>query len=165
MDTPPQSDTWQVDPAKYPNAQRLVDLCGEFLSEIQDLTPSRDLEEFLNKNYGLGNKYYDGMAELVKIGIREGWAANTEIDGPNYRRSKVVLPSDKTRHFSLTTVWMDSQAIYSGEYHKHVYGEINCVIPVDEGAEMRGMQGWQSHGWTSPGAGTHHYPQVRLLLN
>lgn len=57
---------------------------------------------------------------------------------------------------------MDSQDEYSGQYHSHPYGEINCVIQLDDAAELKGMQGWQGAGWTSPGAGTHHYPQVRL---
>jgi hypothetical protein len=82
------------------------------------------------------------------------------MDGPKYRRSKVALPSNETKYLSITTVWMDSQEEYSGQYHKHPYGEINCVIPFDDTAELKGMQGWQHEGWTSPGAGTHHYPQV-----
>lgn len=85
------------------------------------------------------------------------------MDGPKYRRSKIKLPSAETRFFSLTTVYMQSQEEYSGQYHKHPYGEINCVIQIDKTAELKGMQGWQSAGWTSPGAGTHHYPQVRFL--
>lgn len=47
------------------------------------------------------------------------------------------------------------------QYHVHPYGEINCVVQIDESAELKGMQGWQGAGWTSPGPGTHHYPQVR----
>ena len=50
---------------------------------------------------------------------------------------------------------------YSGQYHSHPYGEINCVVQIDKTAELKGMQGWQAAGWTSPGPGTHHYPQVR----
>lgn len=155
-----EADAWQVDPVKYPNARLLVDVCSEFFAEIEDLTPGRDLEEYLNKNYNRGNRFYDEICRLIKLGIEEGWAADTELDGPKYRRSKIVLPSAKTKFFSLTSVWMDSQEIYSGQYHKHVYGEINCLIPFDETAEMKGMQGWRSHGWTSPAAGTHHFPQV-----
>ena len=72
-------------------------------------------------------------------------------------------PSPLTRFFSLTSVWMDSREmeVLRGDYHKHVYGEINCIVPYQEGAQMKGMQGWMGKGWTSPGAGTHHYPQVR----
>lgn len=56
---------------------------------------------------------------------------------------------------------MDSQERYAGQYHVHPYGEINCVVQIDESAELKGMQGWQGAGWTSPGPGTHHYPEVR----
>lgn len=85
------------------------------------------------------------------------------MDGPKYRRSKIKLPSAETRYFSLTTVYMDSQEEYSGQYHKHPYGEINCVVQIDKTAELKGMQGWQGAGWTSPAPGTHHYPQVGYL--
>ena len=53
------------------------------------------------------------------------------------------------------------QDILSGQHHGHPYGEINCVIPLDDRAELRGMKGWQGKGWTCPGPGTHHFPQVR----
>lgn len=59
------------------------------------------------------------------------------------------------------TVLMDSDEVFSGEYHQHPYGEINCVVPIDDTAEIKGFAGWQGAGWTCPGPGTHHYPQVR----
>lgn len=155
-----EPNPWQVDPDKYPNAVLLVEVCKKFFAEIEDLTPGRDLEEYLNKNYNVGHPYYEEINRLIKLGMVEGWACNIEIDGRKYRRSKLLAPSADTRFFSLTTVWMDSQEVYSGEYHKHVYGEINCIIPVDDAAELKGMQGWRHSGWTCPGAGTHHYPQV-----
>ncbi len=58
-------------------------------------------------------------------------------------------------------MYIDSEEEFLGQYHVHPYGEINCVIPIDEKAQLKGMQGWQGAGWTSPGPGTHHYPQVR----
>jgi hypothetical protein len=85
------------------------------------------------------------------------------MDGPKYRRSKIALPGPETKYLSITTVYMNSQEMYSGNYHKHPYGEINCVVQIDPTAELKGMQGWQGAGWTSPGPGTHHYPQVRLM--
>lgn len=56
---------------------------------------------------------------------------------------------------------MDSQDEYRGQYHLHPYGEINCVVQIDDSAELKGMNGWMGAGWTSPAAGTHHYPEVR----
>jgi hypothetical protein len=38
---------------------------------------------------------------------------------------------------------MESQEEFSGQYHSHPYGEINCVVQIDENAELKGMQGWQ----------------------
>jgi hypothetical protein len=109
----------------------------------------------LNKNYGPGNPVYEDLCSLTRQGIEEGWAANIELDGPKYRRSKVALPRPETRYFSITTVYMESDVEYSGQYHSHPYGEINCVVQLDETAQLKGMQGWQGAGWTSPGAGTH----------
>jgi hypothetical protein len=91
----------------------------------------------------------------------EGWVATDEIDGSKYRRTRIGAPSEANRFFSITTVYIDSDEEYRGEYHLHPYGEINCVIQLDASAELKGMSGWQGAGWTSPGPGTHHYPMVR----
>lgn len=174
-----------LDIEKWPSAQRFVERCTEFLNEVQDLwvplrpfpnlfsarvwsnearslrTPGKDLEARLNRDYGPGNPFYEDFCACIKQGVKEGWVAETELDGPKYRRGKISVPTPETRYFSITTVFMDSQEEYSGQYHAHPYGEINCVIQIDAGAELKGMQGWQGAGWTSPGPGTHHFPQVR----
>jgi hypothetical protein len=124
-------------------------------------TPGKDLEKYLNTHYGSGNPIYEDLCRLTRKGVEEGWAANIDIDGQHYRRSKIALPKEETRYFSITTVYMESDDVFSGQYHSHPYGEINCVVQIDKTAELKGMQGWQGAGWTSPGAGTHHYPQVR----
>ena len=65
---------------------------------------------------------------------------------------------------SITTVFFDSQEIYAGQYHKHPYGEINCVVPIDPTFELEGLpveENWQGAGWTSLAPGTHHYPRAR----
>jgi hypothetical protein len=125
-------------------------------------TPGHELEVFLNSNYGPGNPIYEDICKYIRQGVenQEGWCAVEEIDGARYRRSKICLPSEETRFFSITTVYMDDETGFKGQYHKHPYGEINCVIPFNDRAELRGMSGWQGAGWTSPGPGTHHYPEV-----
>lgn len=65
---------------------------------------------------------------------------------------------------SITTVYMDSDEEYSGQYHSHPYGEINCVVQIDKSAELKGMQGWQGAGWTSPGPGTHQSVPSSVLV-
>ncbi|KAL4900420.1 hypothetical protein BDW74DRAFT_182751 [Aspergillus multicolor] len=147
----------------HPNAEKLISTAEEFLSEVADLTPGTILENHLNTTYGPGNKYYDTFRSLIlqALSNAEPWVATDPLDGPKYRRSRLVAPSERTRYFSITTVYMESVSEYRGQYHLHPYGEINCVIPVTEGAELKGMNGWQGAGWTAPAAGTHHYPEVR----
>jgi hypothetical protein len=118
-------------------------------------TPGHDLEQYLNAHYGPENPLYQKLCDLTRRGYDEGWVANIDLDGKRYRRSKILLPSAENRFFSITTVFMDSQDVYSGQYHAPPYGEINCVVQIDKTAELKGMQGWQGAGWTSPGAGTH----------
>lgn len=82
---------------------------------------------------------------------------------------------------SITTVFFDSKEEYAGQYHKvsliesgscievidamqHPYGEINCVVPIDDTFELEGLpigENWQGAGWTSLAPGTHHYPRSR----
>ncbi|KAH0525899.1 hypothetical protein TsFJ059_009301 [Trichoderma semiorbis] len=147
----------------HPNQQKLIDRAREFLAEVEDLTPGKDLEATLNRDYGPGNPYYDDFCRLIREALEndEGWVAVDEIDGPKYRRTRISPPSELNRHFSITTVYMDSQEEYRGQYHLHPYGELNCVVQLDSSAELMGMSGWQGSGWTSPGPGTHHYPEVR----
>jgi hypothetical protein len=164
----------------FPSPTLIQPLCS-------NSTPGHQLEAYLNKNYGPGNPIYEDLCNLTRQGLKEGWVANFELDGAKYRRSKILLPSAENRFFSITTVYMESEeevrfaplshhraliflstvyadadsTQYSGQYHSHPYGEINCVVQIDKTAELKGMQGWQGAGWTSPGPGTHHYPEVR----
>jgi hypothetical protein len=162
----------ELDLSVHPTAEKLVARCRDFFAEVENLTPGSALEARLNSEYGPGHPIYEDFCTYIRRGVadNEDWIAgpSTELDGPRYRRSKISLPCLENRFFSITAVYMDSRdesqgpdEVYSGQYHQHPYGEINCVIPIDTSAELKGMQGWQGAGWTSPGAGTHHYPQVR----
>ncbi|KAI9371101.1 hypothetical protein BJX61DRAFT_535094 [Aspergillus egyptiacus] len=147
----------------HPNAEKLIALVQDFLSEVSDLTPGQPLETHLNTHYPPTSPFYQDLRALILSGLTEGWVATSALDGPKYRRSILHPPSPATRYFSITTVYMDSEGddAYRGQYHLHPYGEINCVVPVDEGAQIRGMNGWMGAGWTAPAPGTHHYPEVR----
>lgn len=147
----------------------LINLCIEFLAKVKDKTASNNLEQWLNDTYGPDSETYQRIADLVIEGVAQGWAANTEISGPNYRRSRLCEPCAETFYFSITTVFMDSkgyeldnaQRTFRGDYHQHPYGELNMVIPLDEGAVLAGPRGWQGAGWTAPSPGSHHFPEVK----
>jgi hypothetical protein len=132
-----------------------------FLDEVKNLTPGADVEAWLNRTYGRGSDLYEDLARLVRAGVDQGWAANIEIDGRRYRRSKICDPGPETFYFSITAVYMESQENYRGDYHLHPYGELNMVVPLNPGAVLAGPNGWRGAGWTAPAPGSHHYPEVR----
>ncbi len=143
------------------NRDELIQRSIKLLDEIKDMTPGSEVERWLNKTYGPGSDLYDNLARLIKAGVEEGWAANIEVDGRRYRRSRICDPTAETFNFSITAVYMDSRERYRGQYHAHPYGEMNMVVPVDEGAVLAGPNGWCGPGWTAPAPGSHHYPEVK----
>jgi Domain of unknown function (DUF4863) len=154
------------------NREELVQRSIPFLREVKDMTPGAKMERWLNETYGETSALYQDLARLIKIGIEEGWAANQEVDGPNYRRSRILEPTPETFQFSITAVYMnstdpqrfkdeDDHEVLRGQYHGHPYGELNLVVPLTKGAELKGLQGWQGPGWTAPDPGSRHYPEVR----
>lgn len=153
------------------NADReaLLAASAAFLEEVRDMTAGTETERWLNRTYGPDSELYRTLARLVRKGVEDGWAANVEVDGPLYRRSRIAEPSGRTSWFSITAVYMDStgnrqgnpQDAYRGQYHVHPYGELNLVVPLDEGAALMGPNGWCEAGWTAPAPGSHHYPEAR----
>lgn len=148
---------------------QLIARSAAFLKEVKNKTAGKELELWLNATYGPGTPLYEELAGLIKQGIEEGWAANVEIAGSRYRRSRLAEPSSETEYFSITAVYMDSLAngdvdtasVFRGDYHAHPYGELNMVIPLNPGAELAGPLGWRGPGWTAPEPGSHHYPEAR----
>jgi hypothetical protein len=147
----------------------LIKYSINFLDEVKNMTAGTKVEQWLNKTYGPGSDLYDKLADLIKAGIEEGWAANIAISGPRYRRSRICEPVAETFYFSITAVYMDSrddassntETVFRGDYHAHPYGELNMVIPLNEGAVLAGPNGWCGAGWTAPAPGSHHYPEVK----
>ncbi len=139
------------------------------LQEVKDMTTSTEVEQWLNTKYGVESELYKELARLITLGVQEGWAADAEIAGPRYRRSRLAAPSDETSFFSITAVLMDStdnnqnnpEGSFRGGYHLHPYGEFNLVIPLNEGAAIAGPNGWCYGGWTAPAPGSHHFPEAK----
>ncbi|MCP3708710.1 DUF4863 family protein [Paraburkholderia sp. CNPSo 3274] len=140
-----------------------------FLQEVKDMTTSTEVEQWLNEKYGVESELYRDLSRLIARGVKEGWAADTEVAGPRYRRSRIVAPSAQTLFFSATAVLMDStdniqhnpEGSFRADHHLHPYGEINLVVPLNEGAALAGPNGWCYGGWTAPAPGSHHFPEVK----
>jgi hypothetical protein len=154
------------------NRAKLIQASLPFLEEVKNLTPGKDLEQRLNATYGARSLLFQELSGLAKLGVEEGWAADEEVAGPNYRRSRIIAPTPETSYFSVTAVYMNSAdakafehpeegRILRGQFHSHPYGELNLVAPIDPGAELRGLNGWQGAGWTAPHPGSRHFPEAR----
>src|SRR6478735_9235000 len=149
--------------------EALIARCMPFLEEVKDLTPGTAIERWLNQRYGPDSELYQALARQVSKGVQDGWAANAVIDRPNSRRSRIAEPSERTLHFSITAVYMDSSGNRQGhpdhrmrgQYHGHPYGEFNMVVPLTPGAALNGPNGWCFGGWTAPAPGSHHYPEAK----
>ncbi|HEY3481923.1 MAG TPA: DUF4863 family protein, partial [Streptomyces sp.] len=142
-------------------AQELIDRSIPFLDAVKNRTAGGELETWLNHHHGPGSPLYDDLARMITDGVEAGWAANIEVDGPKYRRSRIADPRDVLNYFSVTAVYMDSVEPYRGQYHQHPYGELNLVVPLDPDAKLMGPHGWSGPGRTAPGPGSHHYPEVK----
>jgi len=143
------------------SAEELIDRSIPFLEKIKNRTADEELETWLNTTYGPGSALYDDLARMITNGVRDGWAASTELDGPKYRRGRIAAPSERLNYFSVTAVYMNNVEPYRGQYHQHPYGELNVVVPLDPAARLMGPRGWSGAGWTAPGPGSHHYPEVK----
>jgi hypothetical protein len=158
-----------ADHALHPDRELLIERSIQFLEEIKDMTPGAEAEHWLNATYGPQSELYRTFATLIKKGVSEGWAANVDVDGARYRRSRIEPPSERTQFFSITAVYMDStgntqgnpENTYRGQYHAHPYGEFNLVVPLNPGAALMGPNGWCEAGWTAPAPGSHHYPEAK----
>lgn len=84
--------------------EELIERSIAFLREVKDMTHGAEMERWLNEKYGEESPLYQDLARLIKIGVEEGWAANQEVDGPNYRRSRILEPTPETFQFSITAV-------------------------------------------------------------
>ncbi|MEV0070685.1 MULTISPECIES: DUF4863 family protein [unclassified Amycolatopsis] len=141
--------------------QELIDRSIPFLNEVKNRTAGGELESWLNTRYGPDSELYQDLARMITEGVEAGWAANIEVEGKKYRRSRIADPQDVLNYFSITAVYMDSVEPFRGQYHQHPYGELNLVVPLDPGAKLMGPNGWSGPGWTAPGPGSHHYPEVK----
>ena len=139
----------------------LIERLIPFLEETKNHTAGSDFEGWVNAHYGPGTAFYEDVARAIRTGVEAGWAANIEAAGPDLRRSQIAEPSAETHYVSITAVYMNSRGHLRGRYHAHPYGELNMVVPIDPGAELKGPNGWTGPGWTAPGPGSHHYPEAR----
>ena len=133
------------------------------------MTAGTEAEQWLNRNYGPDSELYETLASIIRAGVADGWAANIEVGGPKYRRSRICSSPAETLYFSITAVYMDS----TGNVQHNPRKQLSRRLPrpplrrvqpggsARRGAALAGPNGWCHAGWTAPAPGSHHYPEAK----
>ena len=110
------------------------------------------LDAWLNAEHGAQSSTYAALKASCEQGVAEGWLCNREGGGIRYGR--IFKPADDLQGFSVDVVDMRDIA---GPHHVHPQGEIDLIMPLDEGATFDGRPA----GWCVYPAGSAHSPTVR----
>ena len=131
----------------------------EFHSRLADLTSQLAgkpldgaLADWLNAEHGPGTASYDGLQAACLAGVAEGWLC--EREGAGIRSGRVFKAEDALQRFSVDVVDMQDIA---GPHHTHPDGEIDLIMPLDDGAAT-----FDGHpaGWCVYPPGSAHRPTV-----
>ena len=110
------------------------------------------LDAWLNAEHGAQSSTYAALKASCEQGVAEGWLCNREGGGIRYGR--IFKPADDLQGFSVDVVDMRDIA---GPHHVHPQGEIDLIMPLDDGATFDGRPA----GWCVYPAGSAHSPTVR----
>jgi hypothetical protein len=124
---------------------------GQMTALIAGRPLDAGLDAWLNAEHGAGSPTFTALAAACRAGVREGWLCNREGGGIRYGR--IFKPADDLHGFSVDVVDMQDIA---GPHHVHPNGEIDLVMPIDDGATFDGRPA----GWCVYGPGSAHRPTV-----
>ena len=130
----------------------------QFREQIAELTVQlvgrpldANLDAWLNAEHGVGSGTYQRLKESCEAGVAAGWLCDREGGGIRYGR--IFKPEPDIHGFSVDVVDMQDIA---GPHHAHPNGEIDLIMPIDDGAEFDGRPA----GWLVCPPGSAHQPTV-----
>ncbi|WP_114971998.1 DUF4863 family protein [Rhodoferax ferrireducens] len=109
------------------------------------------LDTWLNAEHGVGTVTYECLKQSCEAGVAEGWLCDREGGGVRYGR--IFKPAPDLGGFSVDVVDMKDIA---GPHHAHPTGEIDLIMPIDDGARFDG----RAAGWLVYPPGSAHPPTV-----
>ncbi|MDO8456560.1 MAG: DUF4863 family protein [Burkholderiaceae bacterium] len=130
----------------------------QFREQIAELTVQlvgrpldANLDAWLNAEHGVGSGTYQRLKESCEAGVAAGWLCDREGGGIRYGR--IFKPEPDLHGFSVDVVDMQDVA---GPHHAHPNGEIDLIMPIDDGARFDGRPA----GWLVCPPGSAHQPTV-----
>jgi hypothetical protein len=109
------------------------------------------LEDWLNREHGVGSALYQGLKDACRDGVAAGWLCEREAGGIRYGR--IFKPAPDLHDYSVDVVDMHEVV---GPHHRHPHGEIDLVMPVEGDARFDGRPA----GWVVLPPGSAHRPTV-----
>lgn len=131
--------------------EEFTTLIAGVTGRIAGQTLDSQLDARLNAEVPAGGAEFNKIFEACKDAIAAGWMCNREAGGIRFGR--VIKPSDAIHGFSVDVVVMDD---CKGPHHRHPNGEIDMIMPLDDGAKFDG----RGKGWLVYPAGHAHHPTV-----
>lgn len=110
-----------------------------------------NLDAWLNTEHGVGTVTYERLKQSCEAGVAAGWLCEREGGGIRYGR--IFKPAPDLGGFSVDVVDMKDIA---GPHHAHPNGEIDLIMPIDDGAQFDGRPA----GWLVCPPGSAHQPTV-----
>ena len=126
-------------------------LIESVVQPIQGRKLDAALEHELSTLFPPRGAVFERILEACRAAIAAGWMCQREAGGIRYGR--VIKPQPRTGDFSVDIVDMQS---VRGPHHAHPNGEIDLVMPLDDGAQFDG----RGAGWLVYGPGSAHHPTV-----
>ena len=130
----------------------------QFRAQIRSITSrlsgralDSKLDAWLNAQWGPDSQTFRDLAASCRVGVSQGWLCNREAGGIRYGR--IFKPADDLHGFSVDVVDMSDIA---GPHHRHPLGEIDLVMPIDDGALFDGRPA----GWVVCPPDSAHRPTV-----
>ena len=124
---------------------------AQLTAQIAGRPLDADLDRWLNTEHGPHSASYADLRASCEAGVAQGWLANREGGGLKYGR--IFKPADELHGFSVDVVDMKDVA---GPHHVHPEGEIDLIMPLDEGATFDDRPA----GWLVCPPGSAHRPTV-----
>lgn len=116
---------------------------------VGDRSLDSGLASALTEAFPPGGELFEDLAGECKAGMKDRWLG--QFGDAARRWGRVLDPGERTAGFSVDVVLLDSS---KGPVHTHLTGEIDMIIPVDDGAQFDA----RSRGWLVYGPGTSHQP-------
>jgi hypothetical protein len=124
---------------------------AELSAQLAGRALDASLDAWLNAEHGATTATYAALKQSCETGLKEGWLCDREGGGIRYGR--IFKPAPDLQGFSVDVVDMTDIA---GPHHAHPNGEIDLIMPLDDGARFDGRPA----GWLVCPPGSAHRPTV-----